>query len=364
MEKHLSAAALLLFSAVMYSQVGINNQSPKATLDITAKTTDGSKPEGIIIPRLTGDQIKSADLQYTSDQKSTVIYATAAVGSASTKTAAITEEGYYYFDGNIWQRIAAATANNGLTKTGNNIQLGGAITKTTSISGISANNKLTFTGSGVDAINFGSNTLSVDADNSRIGIGTSSPTQQLDVSGTARLRTIPSSGGTVMLTADNDGVIRKQALPTASAPVILATLSTSGVTLTSSNWGNFNYTGTYITLPANSKYLINTTQLMTAANNNAMPTGQAIWLRSSFSDSSTSFSTSPDIVGSTLMSGSWCPSAKYALVSGTVTINNTSSNAKTYYYWAGDVDNNGYTGDIYKFGGNAGENQMYGLPVN
>lgn len=34
------------------AQVGINNLSPQATLDITAKTMNGSKAEGLIAPRL------------------------------------------------------------------------------------------------------------------------------------------------------------------------------------------------------------------------------------------------------------------------------------------------------------------------
>ncbi|MDQ1162918.1 hypothetical protein QE422_003286 [Chryseobacterium sp. SORGH_AS 447] len=119
MKKNLSAAAVLLFSAVMYSQVGINNQSPKATLDITAKTTDGSKPEGIIAPRLTGDQIKAADGQYGSDQKGTIVYATSPVNSASTKTANINVEGYYYFDGSLWQKVGNTAAANSWSLIGN-----------------------------------------------------------------------------------------------------------------------------------------------------------------------------------------------------------------------------------------------------
>ncbi|WNI36449.1 hypothetical protein [Chryseobacterium sp. SG20098] len=70
-------------------------------MDITPKTTDGSKPEGLLAPRLTGDQIKAGDAQYTTAQKGTIIYATAAVTSSSTKTANITAEGYYYFDGSV-----------------------------------------------------------------------------------------------------------------------------------------------------------------------------------------------------------------------------------------------------------------------
>ncbi|MCP1298824.1 hypothetical protein NK356_06585 [Chryseobacterium sp. S0630] len=98
----------LLFSIPAYAQVGINNTSPKATLDITAKTTNGTAPEGLIPPRLTGDQIKAADAQYTAAQTGAMIYATAAVTSVSPKTANITAEGYYFFDGAAWQKVSGS----------------------------------------------------------------------------------------------------------------------------------------------------------------------------------------------------------------------------------------------------------------
>ena len=63
MKKQFIFTALLL-SGLYYSQVGINNQAPKGTLDVTAKNTDGSTPEGFIAPKLTGDQIKSGDAVY------------------------------------------------------------------------------------------------------------------------------------------------------------------------------------------------------------------------------------------------------------------------------------------------------------
>ncbi|MDQ1098192.1 MULTISPECIES: hypothetical protein [Chryseobacterium] len=119
MIRHLLTASTLLLSIITYSQVGINNQNPKVTLDITAKTSDGSKPEGILAPRLTGDQIKAGNAQYGSDQKGTLIYATAAITSSDTKTANITAEGYYYFDGNLWQKVGNTAAASNWNMTGN-----------------------------------------------------------------------------------------------------------------------------------------------------------------------------------------------------------------------------------------------------
>ncbi len=109
LKKHLIktgvTASMLAVSGWMSGQVGINSQDPKATLDITAKTTDGSKPEGVIAPRLTGNQIKLADAQYNSEQTGTIVYATSAVTASSIKTANITSAGYYYYDGSAWQKM-------------------------------------------------------------------------------------------------------------------------------------------------------------------------------------------------------------------------------------------------------------------
>jgi hypothetical protein len=124
MKKNLCAAVLLFICNVISAQIGINNPDPKATLDIAANTSDGSRPEGIIAPRLTGDQIKAADVVYGVDQKGTLIYATTAVTAASVKTANITAEGYYFFDGNIWQKVTGTnyTGSSSVTLDGNSFQ--------------------------------------------------------------------------------------------------------------------------------------------------------------------------------------------------------------------------------------------------
>lgn len=110
MQKSIILLGALTVSSLAYSQVGINNDTPKATLDVTAKSTGNTTAEGIIAPRLSGDDIKGKDTQYTIDQKGAIVYATAAVGSASTKTANITSEGYYYFDGTLWTKFGSGTA--------------------------------------------------------------------------------------------------------------------------------------------------------------------------------------------------------------------------------------------------------------
>jgi hypothetical protein len=104
--KHLITLAVLFISLIIKAQVGINNTSPKATLDITAKTTGSTTAEGLIAPRLEGIDIKGKDGKYDIPQKGAIIYALSAVASPSTKTANITAEGYYYFDGSVWQKLS------------------------------------------------------------------------------------------------------------------------------------------------------------------------------------------------------------------------------------------------------------------
>ncbi|WPO83400.1 hypothetical protein SD427_03400 [Chryseobacterium sp. JJR-5R] len=259
MKKTLFAAAALISSAAVYSQVGINTQTPRATLDVIAKNTNGTTPEGLIPPRLTGNQVQAADAQYGANQRGAIIYVTAPVTTSSTKTANVTSEGYYYFNGSLWQNISASSA--------------------------------------------------------------------------------PS-----MILADyaNSG---------------------DGITLNSSNWTNWNYTGASITLPANSRYVVTVVNLLTRGG--FMPAGQSIEIIGSFSDSATAFATSPDIVRGSQIRGAYAPVTFSAKMEGSTILNNTSANPKTYYYFAGSAIVQGYTGTLNNLGGRywAADN-MYAVRVN
>lgn len=122
--------AIAFFSSCMaFSQsgnVGINTENPVATLHVEGSPTTTTKVDGIIAPRLTGDELKAKDAVYTAAQTGTLVYVTAAVGTSTAKTGNVTAPGYYYFDGSIWQLVPngniepwynvattkAATANN------------------------------------------------------------------------------------------------------------------------------------------------------------------------------------------------------------------------------------------------------------
>jgi len=100
--------SLLLCFGKLEAQVTIGaNSEPKATLDVVAKNPAGLTVEGIIAPRLTGDQIKDRNALYGAAQEGVIIYATSAVSPPNTgKTEKITAAGYYYFDGSAWQSFS------------------------------------------------------------------------------------------------------------------------------------------------------------------------------------------------------------------------------------------------------------------
>lgn len=102
--KRFYVLGFLLFTTVMFSQVGINTASPQATLDVVGDATDTTKPDGIIPPRLTRAQLvaKSA---YGLNQTGALVYVTDLSGTTNTSTTNVTAVGMYYFDGSFWQRI-------------------------------------------------------------------------------------------------------------------------------------------------------------------------------------------------------------------------------------------------------------------
>lgn len=99
---------LLTFSATVFGQVGINTQTPTATFQVVHKS-GASVPAGIIAPRITGEDLKSADGDYTADQDGAIVYVTQAVITPSSKTKNVTREGYYSYNANdeIWVAFGA-----------------------------------------------------------------------------------------------------------------------------------------------------------------------------------------------------------------------------------------------------------------
>lgn len=161
------------------AQIGIGTSTPKAALDVVSSTN------GILPPRMTSAQILA--LTVGVDQNGMLVYATSTSG-------AINIIGYWYYDhtSTSWKPFTPNyTASNGLTLSGTNIKLGGAVSEPTTLSSLTTTNKLSFTGSGTDIFNIDAGTFSVDATNDRIGIGTTAPAAKLDLAS-------PSSGSDII----------------------------------------------------------------------------------------------------------------------------------------------------------------------
>ena len=100
-----AAAMSLLISGAflnLNAQVTIGSDAmPKATLDVVASNAaSDTVAEGVIAPRLTGDQIKAKNGAYKLAQNGAIVYATSVPAAlpVSAKTANIAAAGYYYYD--------------------------------------------------------------------------------------------------------------------------------------------------------------------------------------------------------------------------------------------------------------------------
>jgi hypothetical protein len=153
----LSAIILLISTLILKSQVTIGSiaePGKAALLDLKTKapgsdnvTVDVGKPGGLILPRVQLADLNT--LQPFIDLGSSE-WAVGTVRDNNMKwhagmmvynltDNALFKPGIYFWDGNEWvaakstASATAVTANNGLTKTGDNIQLGGALSKTTTV---------------------------------------------------------------------------------------------------------------------------------------------------------------------------------------------------------------------------------------
>jgi hypothetical protein len=112
----LAIGFMCAFVSFTYAQVGINTDSPQATLDVSAKRnsggtiTDNNQLYGLQAPRLTHAELTAITATYGANQKGALIYITDATGTASGQRVNINAIGYYYFDGAYWQKMNGAVS--------------------------------------------------------------------------------------------------------------------------------------------------------------------------------------------------------------------------------------------------------------
>jgi hypothetical protein len=101
----------LIFTSLSFSQVGIGTTAPTATLDIVATNTIGTNTnvDGILIPRV--DRQRAFSM--VSTPIATLIYVNnIATGSATGSAINITSDGFYFFDGTVWQKVTTGANRN------------------------------------------------------------------------------------------------------------------------------------------------------------------------------------------------------------------------------------------------------------
>lgn len=134
--------------------IGIGTNSPLINLEVVGKASDSSSRDGVIFPKVTGDQLKSKDNLYDISTKGAIIYVTSAVTTPSAKTINVIGDGYFYFDGNTW------------------IKLEDNVTNIYSTNGTIGSNR---TVGVTDKVSFDNQTFVIDGQKHSVGIGTSDP---------------------------------------------------------------------------------------------------------------------------------------------------------------------------------------------
>jgi len=169
--------AVSAYSIDVNAQVGINVASPSSTLDITAKNATGktANVDGLLVPRVDRERAQSM----TGVPTSTLIYINSITTGTQTGTAInINAIGHYSFDGTAWVKLGTGTS------TGSNVNIynsDGSLTGNRTVT--QGANTLAFNGTATNAFSVDGTTLSVDAANHRLGLGTTTPAEKLDVRG-------------------------------------------------------------------------------------------------------------------------------------------------------------------------------------
>lgn len=101
----------LISTFYAHAQVGINTTSPSTTFDV-AKSSVATVADGVLVTRISGDELKAKDANYGTNQHATLVYVTSIPTTASTKTSNIKSPGFYYYDNTISKWVGAFRNNN------------------------------------------------------------------------------------------------------------------------------------------------------------------------------------------------------------------------------------------------------------
>lgn len=101
----------LISTFYAHAQVGINTTSPATSFDV-AKSSVATVADGVLVTRISGEELKAKDATYGNNQHATLVYVTSIPTTASTKTSNIKSPGFYYYDNTISKWVGAFRNNN------------------------------------------------------------------------------------------------------------------------------------------------------------------------------------------------------------------------------------------------------------
>ncbi|WP_298136879.1 hypothetical protein [Flavobacterium sp.] len=221
------------------------------------------------------------------------------------------------------------------------------------------------TGTGYIGFRIGNIDQAVITNSGNMGIGTTTPSQKVDIIGKIKI-TDGSQGVGKLLSSDANGV-GTWVNNTAITPAVIGTFTGGGA-----NIGNgtpvgiqspMTYCNVTIVLPPG-KWIVFGTYLL--AGTTSLTTGQSVFVRTTLSESNV-FLDSSDIISGGLVSGTLIGPCDFGLANGqTIIYNNTLVN-KPYYLWA-NVQKFGTTPTTFTMAGVGSnfwsENQLSAIPTN
>lgn len=101
----------LISTFYAHAQVGINTTSPATSFDV-AKSSVATVADGVLVTRISGEELKAKDATYGNNQHATLIYVTSIPTTTSPKTSNIKSPGFYYYDNTISKWVGAFRNNN------------------------------------------------------------------------------------------------------------------------------------------------------------------------------------------------------------------------------------------------------------
>lgn len=90
----------LFFAIILHAQVGINTETPETTLEIVGKPNDINHYDGLLLPKITGDQLSKKT--YNNAKTGAMVFVSSPATNLTGQVMHVVEAGFYFFNGNHW----------------------------------------------------------------------------------------------------------------------------------------------------------------------------------------------------------------------------------------------------------------------